>query len=427
MRVSNFGLIVGVLWASCAVAQVLSPMEMKDPAMRRLQQRYLKELQAVSSELNQHRFPYPFYFSRKLDLDETAQKQSDQRSIRFELYNNRKALEITGNYYASYSDERVDADHRLRQTYIAVILPILQAVVPHLQSAPEIEVFAIEVSHHVRRKVMGMNSEYPENLVVVVPRELASRVVGAHDLFEQQTLMLDAEVYHSGEPAVLWLAGEKPFLPEGRPGEKQTPPAVLASVHPAIGSDGGYRVSGAASLPSLPRSSAPPELRAEPLHDSSPDGLKDIQAKYQQAIEKLTQEQDKDAHFVPYAPPAFIEFKHGTYLQLALTTTLDAGVADSQYRLAALAFDRHVAHLVRPVLGYFKDDAGFDGIDFSTTVKIAGDNGNAHALAVEFILPLSALHCFQQYDCTGQQLLNTGIILINGERAGLELQTAEAK
>jgi hypothetical protein len=82
---------------------------------------------------------------------------------------------------------------------------------------------------------------------------------------------------------------------------------------------------------------------------------------------------------------------------------------------------------VRPVLGYFKEDAGFDGIDFSTTVKIAGDNENVHALAVEFILPLSALHCFQQFDCTGQQLLNTGIILINGERAGLELQTAEAK
>ena len=79
------------------------------------------------------------------------------------------------------------------------------------------------------------------------------------------------------------------------------------------------------------------------------------------------------------------------------------------------------------MLGYFKDDVGFDGIDFSTTVRIAAENDNAHALAVEFILPLSALHCFQQYDCTGQQLLNTGIILINGERAGLELQTAEAK
>ncbi len=426
MRLSKFLLIAGLLVTSGAVAQVLSPIEMKDPAMRKLQQQHMKELQAISTELNQHAFPYPFYFSRKLDIDEAAQKQADQRSIRFELYNNQKALEITGNYFASYSGERVDADHRMRQTYLGVILPILQAVVLHLQSAADVELFAIEVSHHVRGKVMGMNSEYAENIVVVVPRELASRVVQTHDLLEQQTLMLNAEVYRSGEPALLWLAGDKPLMPEGPSREKQAPPPMLASVHPAVAGNGGFRASGN-PLPSLPHASVPPELRAEPLHDSSAGGLKDLQAKYQQDIEKLTKEQDKEAHFVPYAPPAFIEFKHGTYLQLAMTTTLDAGVADSQYRLAALAFDRHIAHLVRPVLGYFKDTDGFDGINFSTTVKIAEDTANAHTLAVEFILPLSALHCFQQYDCTGQQLLNTGIILINGERAGLELQTAEAR
>jgi hypothetical protein len=419
-------LIAGLLWASCAAAQVLSPMEMKDPAMRALQQKHLKELQAISTELNQHSFPYPFYFSRKLDIDEVEQKQVDQRSIRFERYNNRKALELTGNYYASYSDERVDADHRLRQTYIDVIFPILQVVATHLESEPEIDVIAIEVSHHVRRKVMGTNGEYPENVVVVVPRELASRVVQTHDLLGQQTLMLEAEVYHRGEPTVLWLAGEKPLIPEVHSGEKQPPPPMLASAHPSVVSDGGFPVP-VTSLPSLHHSNVPPELRADPLHDSSPEGLKALQEKYQQSIEKLMREQDKDAHLVPYAPPAFIAFKQGTYLQLALTTTLDASVADSQYKLAALAFDRHVAHLVRPMLGYFKDDAGFDGIDFSTTVKIASDRDNAHALAVEFFLPLSALHCFQQYDCTGQQLLNTGIVLINGERAGLELQTAEAR
>jgi hypothetical protein len=381
--------------------------------------------------LNQHPFPYPFYFSRKLDIDEAEQKQADQRSIRFAIFNNQKALEITGNYYASYSDELVDADHRMRQTYTSVILPILQIVVPRLQSDSDFDLFAVEVSHHVRRKVMGLNSEYPENMVVVIPRELASRVVQTHDLLEQQTLMLDAEVYHNGEPAALWLAGEKPMMPDVRAGENPAPPPMLASVHSPIASDGGFRAPGTA-LPTLPHASAPPagvppELLAEPLHDSSADELKNLQAKYQPVLEKLTQEQDKDADFVPYAPPAFIAFKHGTYLQLAMTTTLDAGVADSQYKLAALAFDRHVAHLVRPVLDYFKNDAGFDGIDFSTTVKIAADSDNAHALAVEFFLPLSALHCFQQYDCTGQQLLNTGIILINGERAGLELQTAEAK
>jgi len=44
--------------------------------------------------------------------------------------------------------------------------------------------------------------------------------------------------------------------------------------------------------------------------------------------------------------------------------------------------------------GYFKDGADFDGIDFSTTVKLAGDAEMPHALAVEFILPLSAFELF---------------------------------
>ena len=53
--------------------------------------------------------------------------------------------------------------------------------------------------------------------------------------------------------------------------------------------------------------------------------------------------------------------------------------------------------------------------------------GRAAALySVEFFLPFPALRCFAEYDCTGQQLIDAGIVLINGERAGLDLQKAEA-
>jgi hypothetical protein len=110
-----------------------------------------------------------------------------------------------------------------------------------------------------------------------------------------------------------------------------------------------------------------------------------------------------------------------------MTSTLDGASQGSQYRQAALAFDRHISHLVRPILAYFKDSSGFDGIDFSTTIKSSDDKAGANAEAVEFVLPLSAMRCFVQYDCTGQQLLNAGIVLINGERVGLDLQVAEAR
>jgi hypothetical protein len=412
-------------------AQVVSPYELQDPAMRRLQQQYLDDLKFIGTALTeQHSFPYPFYFSRKLDIDESEQQQIDQRSIRFEKYNNQVALAISGNYYASYSDQRLDVDHRVRQTFIDVLLPILQAAVPRLLAEPQVEVFAIEVSYHVRKKVMGVDTEYPENVVVVVPRDLAARLIQTKDLAGQQQLMLDAEVYDDTVPVILWLVGDKPEINESRAR------AMNAKVPPGKSSHGRTEAAHLDSSPVAEQHSAtvpfqlatravPEELRNPPLHNSSPSALKSLQDAHQGEVEKMVQELDSTAHFVPYAPPAFIEFKQGAYLQLSMTTAMDVGAAGSQYKLAALAFDRHVSHLLRPILLHLSDTDKYDGIDFSTTVKVPADKTGTLSQAVEFILPFSALRCYEKYDCTGQQLLNSGIVLINGERVGLDLQSAE--
>jgi hypothetical protein len=45
---------------------------------------------------------------------------------------------------------------------------------------------------------------------------------------------------------------------------------------------------------------------------------------------------------------------------------------------------------------------------------------------VEFIFPLTLLRAYEQFDCTGQQMIDAGFVLINGERVSLSLQTAEA-
>jgi hypothetical protein len=45
---------------------------------------------------------------------------------------------------------------------------------------------------------------------------------------------------------------------------------------------------------------------------------------------------------------------------------------------------------------------------------------------VEFLFPMAELQRYKNYDITGQQLINAEFVLINGERVGLDLQTAEA-
>jgi len=127
------------------------------------------------------------------------------------------------------------------------------------------------------------------------------------------------------------------------------------------------------------------------------------------------------AHFVDYAPPAFIAFHNGAYLQLNMNTELTEPAGPSQYRTAALAFDGHIAHVLRAASKYF-DHPEFDGIDFSTTVHQPGQSGS---VSLEFVVPFTTLLSYARYDCTGQELINRSIVLINGERVSLDLQQAD--
>jgi hypothetical protein len=411
-RISALGGTLLVLAAIAPVmAQVVSPLEIADAEMRALQQRYIGTLQAVAAQIGAHKFPYPFYFSRVLDVDEVKQRQLDQRSIRFARFENQTVLQITGNYYASYATPAMDANARARKTFFDVMLPLLQAAVPQFPADQDFQAFALEISHHIRGTVSGIRAENPENVVLVLPRAVAKKLVNAADVEGQQAALLEGRAYLNGEPMMLWLS-EDPAPPdwnkhakEKRAPPAETPPPPSGTAEPSV----------AEVL------LQPPPM---PVRLITPDTLKTLQASHQEVVARIFRDLAAQASFVSYAPPAFIGFHEGAYLQLSMTTTLEEKQPVSRYAAAALAFDEHVSHLVRPVLVYFQQDSSFDGVDFSTTVK-----GPAveKSLAVEFFLPFSAMRCYAQYDCTGQQLLNSGIVLINGERAGVDLQVSERK
>jgi len=398
-----------------AMAQIVSPLEINDAEMRELQQRYIGTLQAVAAQIESHKFPYPFYFSRVMDVDEVKQRQLDQRSIRFARFESQTVLEITGNYYASYASPPMDGNARARKTFYDVMLPLLQAAVPLFPADQDFQAFALEISHHIRGKVSGVRAENPENVVVVLPRAAAKKLVNAANVEGQQVALLEGRAYLNGEPMMLWLSEDPApadwdkHVKEKQVKEKQAP--VETPPHP----------SGAAE-PSVAEALLKPP--AMPVRLITPDTLKTLEATHQGVVGRLLKDLASQANFVSYAPPSFIGFHEGAYLQLSITTTLEAKQPVSRYGAAALAFDEHVSHLVRPVLVYFQQDSSFDGVDFSTTVK-----GPAieKSLAVEFFLPFTAMRCYAQYDCNGQQLLNSGIVLINGERAGVDLQASETR
>jgi hypothetical protein len=412
--VVNLILVAGI-GVSTAAAQVMTPMELSDPKYQHLQQRHLKALMDIGNEIQEHKFPYPFYFSRVLDVDLQKMQIEDQRSIRFGSYDGQTVLEITGNYYASYSAGLMNPYQRLKETFQQVVMPILRAEVSHFPDDSEFTAFAIEVSHHVRNKAMGVNSEGSENVTAIFPVAVAQKLVDATNDDQKQAAALEASFFLNGEPYSLWLQ-------EGAPTEewkeRNVPPVREKAAVRAAAADA---VSATPSSPSI----SPKLMNASlPARIITPAELSKLQASNEDVVERLVRGMATEAHFLPYAAPSFVAFRQGAYLQLPIATSLDTLPESSRYKLAALAFDEHVSHLVHSVLDYFPQTADFDGVSFSSIVRL---QDGSHSLAVEFFLPFRTMRCFASFDCTGQQLIDSGTVIINGERAALDLQMAEGK
>jgi hypothetical protein len=412
-RKSKGWLAAFIMGLTClAAGQALTPAEIKNPRMRALQEKHFQQLQAVGAEIQGHIFPYPFYFSRVLDLELAQQERADQRSLRFDNYGGMTVVELTGNYFGSYSTELVNKSHRALRTFQDVMLPILEIAVPALKDNPDVEGLAMEISHHVRGKAMGMKMERPENLVLALSKDAAVRLVSAKNENDRQAALLDGRFFFNGEPFLLYLSDQA---------------AQEAAKHLDAASEPAKDTGKSSASSTAPRTASRAVTPAAPPRDTSPEALAKIQASDQKMIDLVTKELDAQAHFVSYAPPAMVAFRKNAYLEFSVNTTLPATISGSRYKRAALAFDDHLSHLVRPIMGYFKGDLDFDGIAFSTTIHL-GDKPAATqgSEAVEFFFPVEALRCYESYDCTGQQLIDQGSVLINGERVSLDLQMAEA-
>lgn len=407
MRATNFAVSFFLL-AVFAHAQVLPPAELLDTTLRELQQKYMGELKRITLAGAQHDFPYHFYYSRALDLNEAEQHRSDQRSVQFDHYHNQIVLKITGNYFASYSTELMKPEERARQTFQDVMLPLLEASIPVFATSSVPDALAFEVSRHIRKKILRVSSEGVENVVLILPKASALRMMAASTAEAKRAAAGEGQVFLNAEPIALFPGFAPVQVSQAPPRTESATPAAKfnASVNATV-----TKVE-----------STEPTMSQR---DSSPDALKNLQNTYQSSFDLMLHQLDSQAHFVDYAPPTFIPFHHGIYVQLSMTTVLGESATGSQYKLAALAFDQHIAHLIRPTLEYFKDNQDdLDGIDFSTSVRIADKESNA--VAVEFVFPLNVLRIYKEFDRTGQQLIDSGFVLINEERVSLDLQIAEA-
>jgi hypothetical protein len=430
MRRDSILFVLVLLISFPVCAQVLAPAEIKDPALRDLQQQYMDDLKAVGQRIVAGDFTYPFYLSRKLDIDEQQQKIADQRSIRFDHFNGKTVLAITGNYYAAYPAAKYNSEQRARETFLNVVMPILKVVVPRFQNNKSVQGYALEISHHIAGKVMGISMEHPENLVVFLPQNAALKLLSGKDENARQSALLEGETLLNAAPITIWLNGQGPQLASNRTPVDPSPETATSHEQAGVeivssSNEGRQSNVPVDSFPKPPKAKETPPV-ATPPRDTSPEALNTLQTAEKEILATMVRELNPQVHFVSYAAQSFVAFRQGIYLELSLNTALSELSGGSRYKLAALAFDEHIAHLIRPALGYFKEESRFDGIGFSTTLHPSGKAAAVGGTeAVEFFFPFPALRCYERYDCTGQQLIDAGTVLVNGERVSLDLQVAE--
>ena len=198
-------------------------------------------------------------------MTEKQEKLVDQRSIEFARFRNQVVLQITGNYFASYSADLMKKEDRARQTVVDVMVPILKAAAP-LAQEEGFQSFALEISHHVRKKTLGVTGERAENVVLTLPRDAVTRLVSASGTEEQGLVLREAMVLLDGQPVSLWGSELSESAASSSPAPSPAPPPAKPVAAPAT-----LRPSPVASaLPAAPTSA----------RDTSQDALKSLQSKY---------------------------------------------------------------------------------------------------------------------------------------------------
>jgi len=424
------------VFVSCALwpsfAQV-NPDEVRDPELKALEKTYLSQLRAANTGIAQLHFPFAFQLNRYVGLDPKQQVGSDTRGLEFVKFNNRIVMKVTGNYNAAYNAAQLTDNQRAGKVLEEVISPMLGILCREFPAGDDFPQIGFEISFHARQHASGYDFENKEIVVLVLNRPDALAYAQSHDAAERQAILDRSEVYLNGKPYGVVLGERESYPVSDLPRTVAAKPvseglnSMIMAPKANVSLASATTAPTPAPQPNIMLARVEPLEKLPPVRESSPDAIKDLQKSYQPALDRMVQELETQVHFVRYAPPAFIPFRHGLYLQLSLTTTLAPSASGSQYRLAALAFDQHIAHLIRPVLAYFKDRADFDGIDFSTTVRLAsGQTADGNPVSVEFIFPLKLANAYADFDSTGQQLIDASFVLINGERVSLNLQAAEA-
>ncbi len=414
----------------------VGPAEIVNPALKAAEQAYMPQLVAVNRALAGIHFPFAFSLSRYAGLDPKQQIGADARGLEFVYFHGRLVLKATGNYNAAYSGELLTPNQRADRVFGDVVVPILRLLPEHFTPGDRFDAFGFEMAYHARTRGHGFEYEGKEILVLVMDKSDALTYMDPKS--KRQAVLNRSEIYLNGKPFGLALNERDPFDVEGLERSVRSQPAAASPVQVSEQSAASRpRTAEAQTQPiifkdpvsQMPKpQAAPAEIPSHqpanpaPQARLDPDGL---QKKYQTQLDELAKEGVAKHHFVEYAPPSFVVFRNQISIQLTLKNPVGFEKdATSIYKRAAQSFDLFLAPRLKPILDKVPASPELSGLDVTVINELASKSGQSSE-AVEFIFPLQALRRFVDAEITNQDLIDQGLVLVNGVRIALNLQLVE--
>jgi len=202
--------MVVVLCGAFSFAQEFSPSSFGDPYLRGVQAKYAPQLRELAAEITRHSYTYKFALGSVVPKDAQQPDLHGPAPIRLEKYNGALALEISGNYSVSYTDAQISKNERVRHTLTEVIIPVLKLATDRFHGQDLPRTYLIEVSHHVRSKILGIPTEGIETVALFIPQLEAERLAHAKTVDDQQQALLDGTTYLNAQPFLVWLTADEP-------------------------------------------------------------------------------------------------------------------------------------------------------------------------------------------------------------------------
>jgi hypothetical protein len=428
-------------------AAQMSPAEVRNPQLRKLETTYLPQLKELRQIIASTRFPFSFVLSKYVGLDPKQQAETDTRGIEFVHFREKVVLKITGNYNAAYNADQLTDNQRAAHVFNNVIVPILSGVSRTIPADVECDGIGFEISYHVRRETKAYDYEGKEILVVVLKPADAFVMEQASSETARQEILNRSDVYVDGKEFGLALGARDPLDTEELQRSEMEPPATPHVAAPAAAGDNtrlprkNLRLLPAEAQNTAPVAPGTPathvfgsmpgtdEARGTAAEESSNTAstaaAEQLQARYQQELNALAVTGQAKFHFVDYAPPSFTVFQNRIVLQVTLRNAARYDPeSTSIYKRAARTFDLFLAPQLKDILDKAPGGDSFDGLDISV-LQVLQSSSASSSEAVEFICPLRPLRQFTQAEITNQQLIDQSVVLVNGVRIALDLQKVE--